>query len=259
MQNVFALGQPQMGEEEFAAQGPEGDSRIRHESPSSSRAASEAHDPNDLVMRQYLLDRRPKACLVEEKSSPFIVSRRSQDRDESLEHNSSDSEDEELNEELRRLQLRRLQQIRDEHVRRESMDGFNYQTIVEKEFLDRVLKAEWVVCHFFKDDYPICQAMDKLLKSISGKHSETKFVRIEAEKAKFFTTKLAVKVLPDVIVFHQGVVVDRIIGFEEASEDEYSMRKRLAKKGGIAMEGHRIKVSVKEHQRNKLLNDLDLI
>lgn len=56
--------------------------------------------------------------------------------------------------------------------------------------------------------------MDHHLKMIALQHVECKFVRINAAKAPFFVTKLQVKVLPTLLVFHHGKAVDRLTGFD---------------------------------------------
>ena len=43
---------------------------------------------------------------------------------------------------------------------------------------------------------------------------ETKFAKMEVERAPFLTERLGVRVLPCVIAFVKGVGVDRVVGFE---------------------------------------------
>lgn len=57
--------------------------------------------------------------------------------------------------------------------------------------------------------------MDKHLKLLTPKYFDTKFICIDAENCPFFVTKLGIKVLPCVILFRDGVAVDRIVGFQE--------------------------------------------
>mmetsp|Transcript_29378 Transcript_29378/g.30492 ORF Transcript_29378/g.30492 Transcript_29378/m.30492 type:complete len:240 (+) Transcript_29378:21-740(+) len=96
-----------------------------------------------------------------------------------------------------------------------------YREILESEFLDTLLKNEKVVCHFYHDEFEKCKIMDKHLTEIAFEHSETLFVKINAEKSPFFTTKLNIQVLPTVLLSQNGKVFERIIGFEglEGTED----------------------------------------
>ena len=46
-------------------------------------------------------------------------------------------------------------------------------------------------------------------KALAKQHFETKFAKINVDKAKFFVAKLKILVLPAVICFKKGMVVDR--------------------------------------------------
>jgi thioredoxin-like negative regulator of GroEL len=93
------------------------------------------------------------------------------------------------------------------------------------------------------------------LKAIAKQHIETMFVFINAEKTPFFITKLQIQVLPTIIMFEDGVAVDRVIGFEDlGGEDEFEtivLTRRLVKSKIIdahnkAEEG-RIKIKKAKH------------
>ncbi|KAG1330784.1 putative Thioredoxin domain-containing protein PLP3A [Cocos nucifera] len=57
--------------------------------------------------------------------------------------------------------------------------------------------------------------MDKHLKALAPLHVDTKFIKLDAENAPFFVTKLAVKTLPCVVLFKNGIAFDRLIGFQD--------------------------------------------
>jgi thioredoxin-like negative regulator of GroEL len=79
--------------------------------------------------------------------------------------------------------------------------------------------------------------MDKHIKLLAPKYFETKFIGVDAENCPFFVTKLAIKVLPCVLLFRDGVATDRIVGFHElGGVDDFStsaLETRLLKKGLI--------------------------
>ena len=91
----------------------------------------------------------------------------------------------------------------------------NYTEIIETEFLDTMLKNDKVVCHFYHKDFERCKIIDKHLTIISRDHRETLFVKINAEKAPFFTEKLNIRVLPTIILFVKGKGIHRFIGFQD--------------------------------------------
>lgn len=56
--------------------------------------------------------------------------------------------------------------------------------------------------------------MDNHLATLAAVHLETRFVKMEVERAPFLVERLKVRVLPCVIAFVGGVGVDRVVGFE---------------------------------------------
>lgn len=108
--------------------------------------------------------------------------------------------------------------------------------ITEQEFLPTVTKTDYVVCAFFHKDFERCKIVDMHLHKICKQHLETRFVRIDAEKCPFFVTKLQIQMLPTIILFENGVAIDRIIGFEElGGQDDFptmNLIRRLVK-GGV--------------------------
>lgn len=83
--------------------------------------------------------------------------------------------------------------------------------------------------------------MDAHLKNLSEKYFEAKFAKINVSKAKFFVDKLKIRVLPAVFCFRKGMIVDRIIGFDElGNSDNFPLsvlERRLGKAGVIAVKG----------------------
>ncbi|KAJ6852683.1 thioredoxin domain-containing protein PLP3B-like isoform X1 [Iris pallida] len=78
--------------------------------------------------------------------------------------------------------------------------------------------------------------MDKHLKALAPVHIDTKFIKLDAENAPFFVTKLGVKTLPCVILFRKGVAFDRIVGFQDlGAKDDFTTRtlENLLKRKGI--------------------------
>ena len=184
--------------------------------------------------------------------------REKEDDEDDDDDRSADSDDEWLNElesdpALEEIREHRLQQLRQEQLHKlelKSKGHGDYRTISQDEFLPETCAAaatdssksktaasEWVVVHFFHDEFIKCKVMDHHLKIVAAKHLECKFLRIEAQKAPFFSSKLKVMTLPTVLVLREGKVVDCLVGFEGIAEDnEWPTRllqNRLAKSGAI--------------------------
>ncbi|KAM3071903.1 hypothetical protein ACMFMG_008370 [Clarireedia jacksonii] len=112
----------------------------------------------------------------------------------------------------------RIQQLHAEFTRAKAQktQGFgNYTEIKEeKALMDLTTEVKCALVHFSKDDFNRCGIMDTHLAALAPKHLDTRFLKIDVENAPFLVTKLKVQVLPCVLAFIDGAVVDRIVGFE---------------------------------------------
>ena len=103
------------------------------------------------------------------------------------------------------------------------------------DFLPQVTKTQYVVCAFFHKDFERCKIIDMHLQKIAPQHTETRFIKLDAEKAPFFVEKLQIQVLPTLVCFEDGIAIDRIVGFDElGGEDDFptmTLIRRLVKVG----------------------------
>ena len=88
--------------------------------------------------------------------------------------------------------------------------------------------------------------MDKHLKILCQQFPQTQFLYINAEKAPFFVEKLGVRTLPTLCIFLDGILKDKVLGFEGLSGDEFltwELAARLSQSGVI--ESHKDKIKDK--------------
>ncbi|CAL9205179.1 unnamed protein product [Musa hybrid cultivar] len=141
--------------------------------------------------------------------------------------------------ELEKLHAERIAALKKEVEKREVLkrQGHGeYREITEGEFLGEVTGSERVICHFYHREFYRCKIMDKHLKALAPVHLNTKFVKLDAENAPFFVTKLAVKTLPCVVLFRNGIAFDRVVGFQDlGGKDDFTTRalENLLKRKGI--------------------------
>lgn len=130
--------------------------------------------------------------------------------------------------ELKRMQKKRLEWACKGHG--------EYNEVEEKEFFKEMKGKERMVCHFYRSTLP-CQVIDKHLALLAGRHMETRFVRVHAEKAPFLTERLKIWMLPTIAIIKNEKVTDYIVGLDElgGAEDFTTeiMAARLAAVGGI--------------------------
>lgn len=144
--------------------------------------------------------------------------------------------------ELERLHADRIAALKKEAEKRQALkkQGHGeYREVTEADFLGEVTGSEKVICHFYHREFYRCKIMDKHLKSLAPRHMDTKIIKLDAENAPFFVTKLGVKTLPCVILFRKGIAVDRLIGFQDmGGKDDFATRtlEALLIKKGIVSE-----------------------
>ena len=104
---------------------------------------------------------------------------------------------EEEDEELRALKERRLALLKQAGSKKMELintrSHTKYTDIEEDQFLDTVLKSKYCVCHFYHRDFERCKIVDKHLSLLCQKYWQTRFVKINAEKAPFFSAKLQIR------------------------------------------------------------------
>ncbi|KAJ3675241.1 hypothetical protein LUZ60_004283 [Juncus effusus] len=141
--------------------------------------------------------------------------------------------------ELEKLHAERIAALKKEVEKREVLkrQGHGeYREISEGDFLSEVTQSGKVICHFYHREFYRCKIMDKHLKSLAPLYLGTKFVKLDAENAPFFVTKLGIKTLPCVILFSKGIAYERLVGFEDLGrKDDFTTRalENILKKKGI--------------------------
>lgn len=111
----------------------------------------------------------------------------------------------------------------------------------EKEFFQIIKKSENVVLHFYTNNNERCKIVDMHLKKLAPKHIETLFTKLNAEKCPFLAEKLKIKVIPTIICIHNGIMVDKIVGFTTlGNRDDFTtetLEWRIAQNEVIEYEG----------------------
>lgn len=111
----------------------------------------------------------------------------------------------------------------------------------EKEFFDVGKKSERIVLHCYRTSTMRCAIVDKHLDLLAKKHIETKFCKLDVEKAPFLCERLKIRVIPTIILCKGAHTIDYIVGFDElGGVDDFStemLEWRIAKGGVINYDG----------------------
>eukprot|EP00418_Pyrodinium_bahamense_P030496 CAMPEP_0179140514 /NCGR_PEP_ID=MMETSP0796-20121207/67289_1 /TAXON_ID=73915 /ORGANISM="Pyrodinium bahamense, Strain pbaha01" /LENGTH=276 /DNA_ID=CAMNT_0020840067 /DNA_START=55 /DNA_END=885 /DNA_ORIENTATION=+ len=117
---------------------------------------------------------------------------------------------------LEALRARRREQMKKKHDKMKeylAKGHGQYEEIVEEEFLKVVTGSMRCAVHFYHRNFERCKVADMHLAKIAPKFLGTKIVKLDAEKAPFFVQKLAIKTLPTIVLFVDGVAKHKQVGF----------------------------------------------
>ncbi|XP_029395104.1 thioredoxin domain-containing protein 9 isoform X2 [Mus pahari] len=119
----------------------------------------------------------------------------------------------EMLKEKRLAALRKAQQQKQEWL---SKGHGEYREISsERDFFQEVKESEKVVCHFYRDTTFRCKILDRHLAILAKKHLETKFLKLNVEKAPFLCERLRIKVIPTLALLRDGKTQDYVVGFTD--------------------------------------------
>lgn len=122
-----------------------------------------------------------------------------------------------------RLNELTMKAIENQFVQKNS--AASYRELSEDEFLQVTTSNKKCVVHFYHNDFKRCEIMHSHLQKLALSHMNVVFAKINVEKAKFFVKKLAIQTLPAVLCFKDGIIVHKIIGFEQmANQDNFETR-----------------------------------
>lgn len=103
----------------------------------------------------------------------------------------------------------------------------SYREIAQDDFFSCVVRdkggSDDVAVHFYHKNFERCKIMDRHIGDLAPSFMSVKFVKIDVEKAPFLVEKLKVTVLPCVVLFHNDVACDRIVGFDELGGDDFTL------------------------------------
>lgn len=77
-----------------------------------------------------------------------------------------------------------------------------------------------MVCHFYRDSTFRCKILDRHLVILSKKHLETKFLKLNVEKAPFLCERLRIKVIPTLALVKDGKTQDYVVGFTDLGNSD---------------------------------------
>ncbi len=145
-------------------------------------------------------------------------------------------------ENLRRGRLEAMKAAQDQKIQWQKQGHGSYSELAdEKDFFDACKKSYHVVCHFYRDSTFRCKIIDKHLEILARNHIECKFVKINAERSKFLSERLRIKIIPSIALIRENKPIDYIVGFTDlGNTDDFDtevLEWRIARSGIIEYNG----------------------
>ncbi|KAK9497355.1 hypothetical protein O3M35_004688 [Rhynocoris fuscipes] len=127
--------------------------------------------------------------------------------------NHIDSELERFNdlESIRKERLKAMKKEAEEQKNWFANDHGTYYEVEEKQFFEICKKSKDVVIHFFNNS-ELCKIFDHHLLILAKKHFETRFIKINSEKAPFLKDRLVIKTIPTILLIKDNKSVGKIVG-----------------------------------------------
>ncbi|KAF9247322.1 thioredoxin-like protein [Melanogaster broomeanus] len=113
-----------------------------------------------------------------------------------------------------RLQASKLKE------QKQNAHGTYTEILNEKEVIRISVNEPYCIVHFYHSNFRRCEIMDKHLAKLAPKYFATRFIRVFVENVPWLVERLAIKVLPCVMSFVDGVSKDRLVGFEELGNSD---------------------------------------
>jgi len=178
---------------------------------------------------------------IQDESLKHQSKREKEDNREEMEKELEEFEKElEEDPELRKLQEERREELKNafKKTQQNLSKGFGeYTQMDEKDMLKLASDIQYVVVHFYSDEFQNCLILDHHLSILASKHTDVRFIKCDAKKSPFLVNKWKIKTLPTLAILVHGYFVDKVIGFTDlgntADFPTIALERRLATTGVI--------------------------
>uniref|UniRef100_A0A6U0L629 Thioredoxin domain-containing protein n=1 Tax=Percolomonas cosmopolitus TaxID=63605 RepID=A0A6U0L629_9EUKA len=128
--------------------------------------------------------------------------------------------------EYERLRRKRLKEMREEHEKKTKWQFLGHGQMQElndaQQFFGAVKQSERVVA-FFSNGSKWCNYLEGHLSKIAQKHPETRFIKVNADKAAPLVEHLQIWMMPTVTLIRQGETDHSIVGLDEVGGQEMTV------------------------------------
>lgn len=91
--------------------------------------------------------------------------------------------------------------------------------IYQEEFTEKVINSpNIVVVDFFANWCGPCKMLSPVLEELESQNSDVDFFKVNIDENPSLADNFEVRTIPNVVIFKNGMVVDRSIGFKTAEQ-----------------------------------------
>lgn len=101
---------------------------------------------------------------------------------------------------------------------------------LDKDTFDiEINKSGICIVEFYSESCKVCHLMFDTVEKLSSKLRNIRFYKIDAQKNRLICSSRKVLSLPTFLVFKEGILLDKIVGFKEPSQMEESIKTLISK------------------------------
>ena len=121
----------------------------------------------------------------------------------------------------RLLEMKKLQDVRNDWLR--NGHGKLNEISSDKDLIEEAKGAKKLVVHFYRNTTMRCKILDEHLKTLSKKHVETKFLKLDVDKCDWIVQRLNIRIIPTLAFVKDGKTEGYMRGFDDVGGvDDFS-------------------------------------
>jgi len=121
----------------------------------------------------------------------------------------------------RLAEMKKMQDIRQDWLR--NGHGKLNEISSDKDFFEEAKNSKKMVVHFYRNTTMRCKILDEHLKTLSKKHLETKFMKLDVDKCDWIVNRLNIRIIPTLAFVKDGKTRDYMRGFDDVGgTDDFS-------------------------------------
>eukprot|EP00123_Amoebidium_parasiticum_P001406 comp12482_c0_seq1/m.7429 comp12482_c0_seq1/g.7429 ORF comp12482_c0_seq1/g.7429 comp12482_c0_seq1/m.7429 type:complete len:201 (-) comp12482_c0_seq1:548-1150(-) len=116
------------------------------------------------------------------------------------------------------IRRKRLQELRAREEEKRNWGSNDHGRLTEinneKEFFDAAKKSRRIVVLFFRPGSEVCDVMSQHCQRLAENHTETRFIKVNAEKSPFLVQRLKLWMMPTIVLVREQQTEKQYVGLD---------------------------------------------